>query len=134
MIFNHWQRSFWPGVVVLSMRRPCLALLWALGSALVTSFPAPAQSTVQTTSEPLTLEQVIATATANYPTIRAAEAQQRAAKGAIEVARTAFLPRVDILWQTDRATANNVLGLTLPQSVVPSVTGSILPADATRSA
>jgi outer membrane protein TolC len=41
---------------------------------------------------------------------------------------------MDILWQTDRATANNVLGLTLPQSVVPSVTGSILPADATRSA
>ena len=72
--------------------------------------------------------------TANYPAIQAAQAQERAAHEAIGVAKTAYLPRTDILWQTDRATANNILGLTLPQSVVPSVTGSVLPADPTRSA
>src|ERR1700757_4220024 len=116
------------------MRRPSFALLCALGSVLVAQLPAAAQTTVENASAPLTLEQVIATATANYPAIRAAQAQQRAASETVGVAKTAFLPRTDILWQTDRATANNVLGLTLPQAVIPSVTGSILPPDATRSA
>ncbi|MGA7313298.1 MAG: TolC family protein [Silvibacterium sp.] len=116
------------------MRRPSFALLCAFGSVLVARPAASAQATAETTSNPLTLEQVIATATANYPAIRAAQAQQSAAHEAIGVAKTAYLPRTDILWQTDRATANNVLGLTLPQSIIPSVTGSILPADATRSA
>jgi outer membrane protein len=116
------------------MRRPSLALLCALGSVLVAQLPASAQTTVENSSAPLTLEQVIATANANYPAIRAAQAQQRAAHEAIGVAKTAYLPRTDILWQTDRATANNILGLMLPQSTVPSVTGSVLPADVTRSA
>jgi outer membrane protein len=116
------------------MRRPSFALLCALGSVLVAPLAASAQTTAETTSNSLTLEQVIATATANYPAIRAAQAQQRAAHEAVGVAKTAYLPRTDILWQTDRATANNVLGLMLPQSTVPSVTGSVLPADVTRSA
>ena len=116
------------------MRRPSFALLCALGSVLVAQLPAAAQTTVENASAPLTLEQVIATATANYPAIRAAQAQQRAAHEAIGVAKTAYLPRTDILWQTDRATANNILGLMLPQSTVPSVTGEVLPADVTRSA
>jgi len=115
------------------MRRPFFALFCALGSVLVTPPPAFAQA-AEAIPRPLTLEQVIAIATMNYPAIRAAQAQQKAANSVVEVAKTAFLPRTDILWQIDRATANNVLGLTLPQSVVPSVTGSILPADATRSA
>jgi len=82
----------------------------------------------------MTLEQVIETANANYPAIKASQAQQRAAQGAIGVAKTAYLPHSDILWQTDRATANNILGLLLPQAVIPSVTGAVLPADPTRSA
>jgi outer membrane protein len=82
----------------------------------------------------VTLEQVIETASANYPSIKASQAQQRAAQGAIGVAKTAYLPHSDILWQTDRATANNILGLLLPQATIPSVTGPVLPADPTRSA
>ena len=82
----------------------------------------------------MTLEQVIATAKARYPRIEAAQAQQRAAEGAIGVAKNAYLPRTDLLWQTDRATANNVLGLLLPQTTIPSVTGTVLPADVARSA
>jgi outer membrane protein len=116
------------------MRRPSFALLCALSSVMIAPSAASAQATAETTSNPLTLEQVIATATANYPAIRAAQAQQRGAYEAIGVAKTAYLPRADILWQTDRATANNILGLMLPQSTVPSVTGSVLPADVTRSA
>ena len=116
------------------MRRPSFALLCALGSLLVAQLPASYQTTGNSSPAPLTLEQVIAAANAKYPAIRAAQAQQRAAHEAVGVAKTAYLPRTDILWQTDRATANNVLGLILPQSTVPSVTGSVLPADVTRSA
>jgi outer membrane protein len=85
-------------------------------------------------SKAITLEQVIETARANYPAIRELQARQRAAEGAVGVAKTAYLPHADILWQTNRATANNILGLLLPQATIPSVTGSVLPADATRSA
>jgi outer membrane protein len=73
-------------------------------------------------------------ASANYPAIKASQAELRAAQGVIDVAKTAYLPRTDILWQTNRATANNVLGLLLPQATIPSVTGTVLPADPIRSA
>ena len=67
-------------------------------------------------------------------TIKAAQAQQKAAQGGIAVARTAYLPHADVLWQINRATANNILGLLLPQATIPSVTGEVLPPDPTRSA
>lgn len=82
----------------------------------------------------LTLEQAIDLAEKNYPRIRASLEQQIAAQGGVSVARTAYLPRTDILWQTNRATANNVYGLLLPQGVVPSISGPVLSADNTRSA
>jgi len=43
----------------------------------------------------------------------AAKAGQRAAESQVGVARTAYLPRTDLLWQTNRATANNIYGLLL---------------------
>jgi outer membrane protein len=82
----------------------------------------------------LTLAQAIDLAGKNYPRIRAALEQQVAAQGGISVARTAYLPRADMLWQTNRATANNIYGLLLPQNVVPSVSGPVLGADNIRSA
>jgi outer membrane protein len=120
--------------VFFMMPRPAFALFCALGLILTAPLPASGQTTGDSTPSPLTLVQVILAANANYPAIKAAQAQQRAAHEAIGVAKTAYLPRTDILWQTDRATANNVLGLILPQATVPSVTGSVLPADVTRSA
>jgi outer membrane protein TolC len=93
-----------------------------------------AQTTGAGATGVMTLEQVIETANAKYPAIKAAQAQQKAAQGGIAVARTAYLPRTDVLWQTNRATANNILGLLLPQATIPSVTGGVLPPDPTRSA
>src|SRR5579859_7114316 len=61
----------------------------------------------------LTLPQVIETAKEHYPAIRAARAQQQAAQGAIGLAKTEYFPRTEILWQTNRATANNIYGLLL---------------------
>jgi outer membrane protein TolC len=39
-----------------------------------------------------------------------------------------------VLWQTNRATANNIYGLVLPQSVIPSISGPVIAADNSRSA
>jgi outer membrane protein len=120
------------------MRRSPLAIRRALWFSILASAVLPASSLAQAavtgSSTSFTLEQALATASANYPAIKASQEQQHAAQGAIDVAKTAYLPHTDILWQTNRATANNVLGLLLPQATIPSVTGSILPADPTRSA
>jgi outer membrane protein len=82
----------------------------------------------------LTLAQTIAMADAHYPRIRAALEQRVAANADIAVARMAYLPRLDTLWQTNRATANNIYGLLLPQGIVPSISGPVLASDNTRSA
>jgi outer membrane protein TolC len=39
-----------------------------------------------------------------------------------------------MLWQTNRATANNIYGLLLPQGVIQSISGPVLASDNTRSA
>src|SRR5581483_8314419 len=67
--------------------------------------------------QPLRIDQAVGQALDNYPAVRAAQAQARAAEAGVEVARTAYLPRADLLWQENRASRNNVFGLLLPQSV-----------------
>jgi outer membrane protein TolC len=77
-------------------------------------------------SQPLTLNAAVELALRNYPVIRAAQAQAAAARTGIELARTAYFPRTDLLWQENRATRNNIFGLLLPQSVIPSISGPVL--------
>jgi outer membrane protein len=74
----------------------------------------------------LTLEQAIQYATDHYPTVRAALEQVNASSAGIDVARSAYLPRLDSLWQSNRATANNIFGQVLPQSVIPAMSGPVL--------
>src|SRR5690348_1025923 len=76
---------------------------------------APPNSAPPPAPRKLTLAAAIDAAQANYPRVRAAVEQQNAAQATIGVARTAYLPRIDMLWQTNRATANNIYGLLLPQ-------------------
>lgn len=71
----------------------------------------------------VTLVQAVELAWKNYPALRAVMADKRAAEAEVEQARTSFLPRADLLWQENRATRNNVFGLLLPQSVLPSISG-----------
>lgn len=68
---------------------------------------------------PLTLALVIQEAEAKYPAIRAAQEQEEAARNAISVAKTAYLPRADVLWQTNRATTNRPNVSLVPQPIVP---------------
>ena len=98
------------------------------------SWAAAQTTTPNPTPTRLTLTQAIAMADAHYPRIRAALEQQNAANGGISLAKTAYLPRLDTLWQTNRATANNIYGLLLPQGVVPSISGPVLAPDDGRSA
>jgi outer membrane protein len=74
----------------------------------------------------LTLDQAIREALERYPAVREQQARVRAAEESVAVARTAYLPRVDLLWQENRATHNNVFGLVFPQGVVPPVSGPVL--------
>jgi outer membrane protein TolC len=76
----------------------------------------------------LTLEQALQYAADHYPSIRAALEQVNADAAAVQVARAAYLPRLDGVWQSLRGTTNNVFGQLLPQSVIPSISGPVLPA------
>ncbi len=80
----------------------------------------------QNASTPLKLEDAVALAESNYPSIRTAEAQVGATAAGIDLARTVYLPRLDLLWQENRASVNNIFGTLLPQSVIPSISGPVL--------
>src|ERR1700730_12673290 len=75
---------------------------------------------------PLTITAAVESAVSNYPSIRISQEQINAAAAGIQLARTAYLPRVDALAQANRATRNNVFGLLLPQNVIPSMSGPVI--------
>jgi outer membrane protein TolC len=74
---------------------------------------------------PLTLKAAVEYSRAHYPAIRAALADTAAAESGISLARTAYLPRTDLLLQFNRATRNNVFGLILPNTVIPPISGPV---------
>jgi outer membrane protein TolC len=74
-------------------------------------------------SSAISLPEAIDAALKHYPSIRASQQQTAAAAAAIQLARTAYLPRADVLAQLNRATRNNVFGLLLPQSTLPTISG-----------
>jgi outer membrane protein len=102
--------------------------------AFLMSRLATAQASQPASQSRLTLSEAISRAETNYPKVLAAVEQHSAAQAAIGVARTAYLPRTDLVWQTNRATANNIYGLLLPQSVIPPISGPVRPADNSRDA
>ena len=75
---------------------------------------------------PLTITAAVENALRNYPSIRVSQEQINAAAAGIQLARTSYLPRMDALAQVNRATRNNVFGLLLPQSVIPSMSGPVI--------
>ena len=77
-------------------------------------------------AEPLTVGQAVERALRNYPAVRVSQEQINAAAAGIRLARTAYLPHADALAQVNRATRNNVYGLLLPQSTLPSMSGPVL--------
>jgi outer membrane protein TolC len=82
----------------------------------------------------LSFEQAVELAMKNYPAIRASQAQRKAAEAGVDLARANYLPRVDMTWQQNRATRNNVFGLLLPQAGIPSISGPQLDNSSLESA
>src|SRR6266700_2907302 len=106
--------------------RPVTRRRWmvlAVVGCVLTPSGAGAQSAA---AAPLSLNDAIQLALKNYPAIKESRARAQAADEGIGVARTAYLPRLDMLWQENRATTNNVFGLVLPQSIVPPISGPVL--------
>ena len=107
---------------------------WAFAVMVVVLSPALGASAQDTRTQPpapppvsLTLEQALQFAIDHYPTVRAALEQVNASTAGVSVAKSAYLPRLDSLWQSNRGTANNIFGQVLPQSVIPSMSGPVLP-------
>ena len=79
----------------------------------------------QATAAPLTLREAVSRAIDNYPAVRAALANIQVSAAGVDLARTTYLPRADVLWQVNRATRNSVVGLLLPQPVVAGISGGV---------
>src|SRR5579864_1788237 len=81
-----------------------------------------------------TLEQAVDFALKNYPAVRASLERVMAAEAGVRLARTNYLPRADTVWQTNRATDNNITGLLLPQSTIAPISGPVPVTASGRSA
>ncbi|HWF05111.1 MAG TPA: TolC family protein, partial [Candidatus Angelobacter sp.] len=82
---------------------------------------APPSGTVR-----LTLSQAVDYAVQHYPAVRISLARLAQAQANVGLAKTQYLPTANLLWQTNRATFNNIFGQLLPQAVIPSMSGPVL--------
>jgi outer membrane protein TolC len=103
------------------------------GALAATLLLAAHSGRAQSTAETFTLDRAIQYAAEHYPSVRAAVEQVNASTAGVSVARAGYLPRLDSVWQSNRATANNIFGQVLPQSVIPSLTGPVLTSTSSQS-
>ena len=104
-----------------------LVLLISLGQTSLAQSSADQKRT-------LTLEEAVDFALKNYPAVRASLERVTAAQAGVGLARTNYLPRADVVWQTNRATDNNITGLLLPQSIIAPISGPVPVSTSNRSA
>src|SRR5215467_8158969 len=112
---------------------------WMAGAIALLALVPLEESRAQTQASELakqtfTLEQAVDFALKNYPAVRASMERSRAAEAGVGVARTSYLPRTDLLWQTNRATDNNITGLLVPNSVTAPITGPVTLSPSNESA
>ena len=104
-----------------------LVLLISLGQTSLAQSSADQKRT-------LTLEEAVDFALKNYPAVRGSLERVMAAQAGVGLARTNYLPRADVVWQTNRATDNNITGLLLPQSIIAPISGPVPVSTSNRSA
>jgi outer membrane protein len=116
---------------VIRLRLSLAVLAWCL----VVPLHARAQAARGPTEAPavFTLDEALQYAVAHYPAVSAALEYVNTAAADAGVARAAYLPRLDSVWQSNRATANNVFGQVLPQSLIPAMSGPVLPSMSSQS-
>jgi outer membrane protein len=88
-------------------------------------FARPVSAQPAPPSFPMTLQQTIQYAIDNYPAIRASMARLSAQQSGVDLAQTAYLPRLDWSIQVNRATRNNVSGLLIPGTLNPPISGPV---------
>lgn len=114
---------------------PCIFLKRVFtGVLLLLSLPRAHAQQPAAPQKLFTLDGAIDFGLAHYPAVRASLERTEAAKETVALSRTTYLPRADLLWQSNRATRNNIFGQLLPQSVVPSISGPVLPTTSNRGA
>lgn len=74
---------------------------------------------------PMTLVDAIELAEHNYPAIKSATLKAQAVKEGVTQAKTAYLPHVDLLFDENYGTANNITGFLAPQNIVPNISGVV---------
>src|SRR6266571_4588397 len=107
-------------------RRRCGCSVVVVASIMLTVNSIGEAQQQQVPSTPMTIAQAVESALRNYPSISVSQEQLNAAAAGIDLARTAYLPRVDSLAQVNRATRNNTFGLLFPQGVIPAISGPVL--------
>jgi outer membrane protein len=120
IVLNICRRNF--GRLVLA-----LLLAWAFG-------PSAQAQTAEASKKTLTLDEAVDFALKHYPAVRASLERSTAAQAGVALARTSYLPRADTVWQTNRATDNNITGLLLPQSIIAPISGPVPASTSGRSA
>jgi outer membrane protein len=106
----------------------------AVCGVFATSAGAQTASTGAASPQTFTLQEALQYAADNYPSVKAAVEEVNASTAGVDVAKAASLPRLDSVWQMNRATVNNVTGLLLPQSIVPGISGPPLRDASSQSA
>jgi len=110
---------------------------WKTGITVILLLAAGQQTSAQSDQQNtrvFTLEEAVDFALKNYPAVRASLERVYSAEAGVSVARTSYLPRTEVLWQSNRATDNNIAGLTLPNSVIAPITGPVTLSPSNRSA
>jgi outer membrane protein len=72
---------------------------------------------------PLTLPELLVVVGSTDPGVGAANRERDRATAGVDLAGSAWLPRLQALAQINRATTNNVFGMLLPQSTIPAISG-----------
>jgi outer membrane protein TolC len=104
-----------------------LILMWSVQATVL-------GQTSEASKKALTLEEAVDFASKNYPAVRASLERVKAAQAGVGLARTNYLPRADVVWQTNRATDNNITGLVFPQSIIAPISGPVPIETSNRSA
>jgi outer membrane protein TolC len=106
------------------MARKRVAQLCALAAVGLAATGARAQGPASRPA--LSLAEALDYADRQYPAVKAALEERTVADRRVDEAKTAYLPQVNLLYQINRATVNNITGVLLPQSVIPSISGPVL--------
>ena len=120
-------------LVTMSRVRQAAYVVAAVLSVCVGTATAEAQQGSPSPPQTFTLGQALQYALEHYPTVRAALERVAVASANVDVARGGYLPRFEGVWQTNRATANNIFGQLLPQSGIPAISGPVLPSASSDS-